>query len=95
MKKYLLLDIYGAEPKELYSDEKLECVLAFIEGIVYPKNLGNIIIDTDISFDEIKVIRVRNYYGEEYIKQLVETETLYIINDILSLIGYHVAKINS
>lgn len=94
MQKYLLLDISEAKPKKLYSDEKLECVLAFIEGIVYPKNLGNIIIDTDISFDEIKIIRVKNYYGEDYIEQLVETETLYIINDILSLIGYHVAKIN-
>lgn len=92
MKKYLLLDISGAEPKELYSDEKLECVLAFVEGIVYPKNLGNIIIDTDISFDEIKVIRVRNYYGEDYIKQLVETETLDRINDIMNVLGYHIAE---
>ena len=95
MKKYLLIDIFGAEPKELYSDEKLECVLAFVEGIIYPKNLGDIIIDTDIFIDEIKIIRVKNYYGENYIEQMVKTEKLYIINDILSLIGYHVAKINS
>ena len=66
MKKYLLIDISGAEPKGLYSDEKLECVLAFVEGIIYPKNLGDIIIDTDIFMDEIKIIRVRNYYGENY-----------------------------
>ena len=93
MKKYLLLDISGAEPKELYSDEKLECVLAFIEGIVYPKNLGDIIIDTDISFDEIKVIRVRNYYGENYIEQMVKTEILDRINDIMNVLGYHIAEI--
>ena len=93
MKKYLLLDISGAEPKELYSDEKLECVLAFIEGIVYPKNLGNIIIDTDISFDEIKVIRVRNYYCENYIEQMVKTEAFDRINDIMNILGYHIAEI--
>lgn len=93
MKKYLLLDISGAEPKELYSDEKLECVLAFIEGIVYPKNLGNIIIDTDISFDEIKVIRVRNYYGENYIEQMVKTEIFDRINDIMNVLCYHIAEI--
>lgn len=93
MKKYLLLDISGAEPKELYSDEKLECVLAFVEGIIYPKNLGNIIIDTDISFDEIKVIRVKNYYGENYIEQMVKTETIDRINDIMNILGYHIAEI--
>ena len=93
MKKYFLLDISGAEPKELYSDEKLECVLAFVEGIIYPKNLGNIIIDTDISFDEIKVIRVRNYYGENYIEQMVKTETIDRINDIMNILGYHIAEI--
>lgn len=37
MKKYLLLDISGAEPKGLYSDEKLECVLAFVEGLFIQK----------------------------------------------------------
>lgn len=93
MKKYLLIDISGSEPKGLYSDEKLECVLAFIEGIVYPKNLGNIIIDTDIFMDEIKVIRVRNYYGENYIEQMVKTETLDRINDIMNIMGYHIAEI--
>ena len=93
MKKYLLLDISGAEPKELYSDEKLECVFAFVEGIIYPKNLGNIIIDTDISFEETKVIRVRNYYGENYIEQMVKTETFDRINDIMNIMGYHIAEI--
>lgn len=93
MKKYLLIDISGAEPKELYSDGKLECVLAFVEGIIYPKNLGDIIIDTDIFMDEIKVIRVRNYYGENYIEQMVKTETLDRINDIMNIMGYHIAEI--
>lgn len=93
MQKYLLINISGAEPKELYSDEKLECILAFIEGIVYPKNLGNIIIDTDIFMDEIKVIRVRNYYGENYIEQMVKTEILDRINDIMNVLGYHIAEI--
>ena len=93
MKKYLLLDISGSEPKELYSDEKLECVLAFVEGIIYPKNLGDIIIDTDIFMDEIKIIRVRNYYCENYIEQMVKTETLDRINDIMNILGYHIAEI--
>ena len=91
--QYLLLDIYGAEPKELHSDETLECVLAFVEGIIYPKNLGNIIIDTDIFMDEIKIIRVRNYYGENYIEQMVKTETFDRINDIMNVMGYHIAEI--
>ena len=92
-KKYFLLDISGAEPKGLYSDEKLECVLAFVEGIIYPKNLGDIIIDTDIFMDEIKIIRVRNYYGENYIEQMVKTETFDRINDIMNVMGYHIAEI--
>ena len=93
MKKYLLIDISGAEPKELYSDEKLECGLAFVEGIIYPKNLGDIIIDTDIFMDEIKIIRVINYYGENYIEQMVKTETIDRINDIMNILGYHIAEI--
>ena len=93
MQKYLLIDISGAEPKGLYSDEKLECGLAFVEGIIYPKNLGDIIIDTDIFMDEIKIIRVRNYYGENYIEQMVKTETLDRINDIMNIMGYHIAEI--
>ena len=93
MKKYFLLDISGAELKGIYSDEKLECVLAFVEGIIYPKNLGDIIIDTDIFMDEIKVIRVRNYYGENYIEQMVKTETIDRINDIMNILGYHIAEI--
>ena len=93
MKKYLLLDTSGVKPKELYSDEKLECVLAFVEGIIYPKNLGDIIIDTDIFMDEIKIIRVRNYYGENYIEQMVKTEIFDRINDIMNVLGYHIAEI--
>ena len=93
MKKYLILDISGAEPKGIYSDEKLECVLAFVEGIIYPKNLGDIIIDTDIFMDEIKVIRVRNYYGENYIEQMVKTETIKRINDIMNNMGNNKTEI--
>ena len=92
MKKYLLLDIHEAEPKALYSDEKLECVLAFVEGIIYPKNLGDIIIDTDIFMDEIKIIRVRHYYCENYIEQMVKTEAFDRINDIMNILGYHIAE---
>lgn len=91
--KYILIDICNGEPKKLYSDNYLECVLAFVEGIIYPKNLGDIIIDTDINLDEIKVIRVRNYYGENYIEQMVKTETLDRINDIMNILGYHIAEI--
>lgn len=93
IKKYMLIDITEDEPKKLYSDDYLECVLAFVEGIIYPKNLGDIIIDTDIFMDEIKVIRVRNYYGENYIEQMVKTETLDRINDIMNVLGYHIAEI--
>lgn len=94
IKKYILIDITEDEPKKLYSDDYLECVLAFVEGIIYPKNLGDIIIDTDIFMDEIKVIRVRNYYGENYIEQMVKTETTDRINAVLNLMGYHVIQIN-
>ena len=93
MKKYLLIDISGSEPKELHPDEKLDCVLPFVEGIIYPKNLGDIIIDTDIFMDEIKVIRVRNYYGENYIEQMVKTEAYERINNIMNVLGYHIAEI--
>ena len=93
MKKYFLLDISGAEPKGLYSDEKLECVLAFVEGIIYKADLGNIILNTDIFMHEIKIIRVSNYYGENYIEQMVKTETFDRINDIMNVMGYHIAEI--
>ena len=43
--------------------------------------------------DEIKIIRVRNYYGENYIEQMVKTETLDRINDIMNIMGYHIAEI--
>lgn len=43
--------------------------------------------------DEIKIIRVRNYYGENYIKQMVKTEIFDRINDIMNIMGYHIAEI--